>query len=305
MAQAAIPSEKLRTRGLNLRALQDGVMRWVITANGILVIFLVLAIFFFLLRDTLPVLKERSPATMISGKNWYPLPPSEEFGMLPLILGSLMVTAGAVAIALPLGLACAVYLAELAPFRIRTALKSAVEVLAGIPSVVIGFIGLSLVAPWLKEELHLISGLTALTGSLMLAFMALPTVISISEDALVAVPSEYKQASLALGGTQLQTIWRSTIPAARSGLIAAAMLGVGRAIGETMTVMMVTGNAAVIPHSLFQQVRTMTATIAAEMGETVHYSTHYHALFFIGLLLFLFTFVINTIADIALQRVRR
>jgi ABC-type phosphate transport system permease subunit len=150
-----------------------------------------------------------------------------------------------VAIALPLGLACAVYVAELAPLRIRTGLKSAVEVLAGIPSVVIGFIGLSVVAPWLKEELHLISGLTALAGSLMLAFMALPTVISISEDALVAVPGDYKQASLALGGTQLQTIWQSTIPAARSGLVAAAMLGVGRAIGETMTVMMVTGNAAV------------------------------------------------------------
>jgi phosphate transport system permease protein len=280
-------------------------MRWVITAHGVLAIFLVAAIFFFLLRETLPVLKARSPWTMIGGRHWYPLPPSEEFGMLPLILGSLMVTAGAVAIALPLGLACAVYLAELAPFRIRTALKSAVEILAGIPSVVIGFIGLSLVAPWLKEELHLISGLTALTGSLMLAFMALPTVISISEDALVAVPAEYKQASLALGGTPLQTIWRSTIPAARSGLIAAAMLGVGRAIGETMTVMMVTGNAAILPHSLLQQVRTMTATIAAEMGETVHYSTHYHALFFIGLLLFSFTLVINTIADVALQRVRR
>jgi phosphate transport system permease protein len=140
-----------------------------------------------------------------------------------------MVTAGAVAIALPLGLACAVYLAELAPFRTRAALKSAVEVLAGIPSVVIGFIGLAVVAPWLKDRLDLISGLTAFTGSLMLAFMALPTVISISEDALVAVPAEYRQGSLALGATDLQTIWRSTIPAARSGLIAAAMLGVGRA----------------------------------------------------------------------------
>jgi phosphate transport system permease protein len=225
--------------------------------------------------------------------------------MLPLILGSLMVTIGAVVIALPLGLACAVYLAELAPPRTRATLKSAVELLAGIPSVVIGFIGLSLVAPWLKDRLDLISGLTAFTGSLMLALMALPTIISISEDALVAVPSDYKQGSLALGGTELQTIWRSTIPAARSGLIAAAMLGIGRAIGETMTVMMVTGTAAVLPTNPFQQVRTMTATIAAEMGETVHYSVHYHALFLIGVLLFLFTFVINTIADMTLQRVRR
>jgi phosphate transport system permease protein len=187
----------------------------------------------------------------------------------------------------------------------RTLLKSLVEVLAGIPSVVLGFIGLTVLAPWLKDRLDLISGLTAFTGSLLLALMALPTVISISEDALTAVPSDYRQGSLALGATELQTVWHSTIPAARSGLIAAAMLGVGRAIGETMTVMMVTGNAAVLPNNPFQQVRTMTATIAAEMGETVHYSPHYHALFFIGLLLFLFTLFVNTIADVALRQVRR
>jgi phosphate transport system permease protein len=225
--------------------------------------------------------------------------------MLPLIEGSLVVTAGAVVLALPLGLACAIYLAELSPAALRGPLKSAVELLAGIPSVVLGFIGLTVLAPWLKEHLGLPSGLTAFTGALILAFMALPTVISISEDALAAVPREYKQGSLALGATELQTIWRSSIPAARSGLLAAAMLGVGRAVGETMAVMMVTGNAAVQPSSLLQQVRTMTATIAAEMGETVHYSPHYHALFFLGFLLFLITFLINTVSDVALRRMRR
>jgi phosphate transport system permease protein len=265
----------------------------------------VLALLFaFLLRDTLPVFKEISPGELLLGREWEPLPPQEFFGTLPLLLGSIWTTIGAILVALPIGVCCAVYLAELAPPRVRAPMKSLIELLAGIPSVVMGFLGLVILAPWVKDSLHLNTGLTALTGSLVLALMAMPTIISIAEDALVAVPREYRDGSLALGATHIKTIWRILVPAARSGIIAAVMLGIGRAIGETMAVMMVTGNARVIPESLLQPVRTMTATIAAEMGETVHYSPHYHALFAIGLILFVLTFALNTIADVVLQRAR-
>jgi phosphate transport system permease protein len=204
----------------------------------------------------------------------------------------------------PIGLACSIYIAELAPSRFRLFMKAVVEILAGIPSVLLGFIGVMAVGPWIKETFDLIYGQTLLAGALLLAFMALPTIISISDDALTAVPQEFRAGSLALGATRLQTILLTTVPAAKSGIIAAVMLGIGRAIGETMTVLMVTGNAAQIPKTLLAPGRTMTATIAAEMGETVHFSPHYHSLFAIGLVLFVITFAVNTIADLALRRVR-
>ena len=275
-------------------------MEKLVIAGGGATIVIVVSIFVFLLRDAIPIFKVVKPLALIVGRNWQPL--SGEFGMLPLILGSLLVTAGAVVIGIPIGIAAAVYIGEIADPRIREILKPTVETLAAIPSIVIGFLGLVLLVPWIQRLFNLPTGLTALTGSIMLAFMAMPTIISISEDALNAVPKEYRAGSLALGATEWQTISRIVVPAARSGILAAVMLGVGRAIGETMAVLMVTGNAALIPHTFLQPVRTMTATIAAEMGETVQYSAHYHALFAVGAVLFLMTFAINLVADLALHR---
>jgi phosphate transport system permease protein len=289
---------------MNWKRLQDQVARVVITALAAVAILTLALIFLFLLRDTRPLLKEVSLQEFLLGREWEPLPPQEVFGALPLIMGTIWVTLGAIAMALPIGVCCAVYLGEIAPRRVREPLKSVIEVLAGIPSVVLGFLGLVLLAPWVKVTFDLPTGLTALTGSIMLALMAMPTIISIAEDALAAVPREYRDASLALGATKLQTVWRTLVPAAKSGILAAVMLGIGRAVGETMAVMMVTGNARVIPDSLLDPARTMTATIAAEMGETVHYSNHYHALFGIGLVLLVMTFVLNTVADVVTQRQR-
>lgn len=274
-----------------------------IILSGFTTIVIVLLIFIFLLRDALPVLKTVSLKSLLFGQSWYPN--MDEYGFLPLILGSLLVTSGAVLIGVPIGVAAAIYIGEIASPRLREILKPTIEILAAIPSVVVGFLGLVLLAPFLQKLLDLPTGLTALTGAIMLAFMAMPTIISIAEDALHAVPQDYRAASLAMGATQWQTISKVVVPAARNGILAAVMLGVGRAIGETMTVLMVTGNAPVMPHSFLQSVRTMTATIAAEMGETVRDSDHYYSLFALGAVLFLMTFVINLIADLALQRSRR
>lgn len=293
----ALPITKKRSN------LKERTVERLIIASGSTTIILVLLVFTFLLRDAFPAMKAVGLSKLVLGRGWYPL--SDIFGMLPLIFGSLLVTAGAVVIGVPIGMAAAVYIGEVASPRMREILKPMVETLAAIPSVVIGFLGYLLLAPAIKDLCHISTGLTALTGSIMLAFMAMPTIISISEDALHAVPQEYKAGSLALGASKWQTIRRVVVPAARNGILAAVMLGIGRAIGETMTVLMVTGNAAVIPQGFLQPVRTMTATIASEMGETVHYSTHYHALFAVGAILFLMTFVINLIADLALHRSRR
>jgi len=225
-----------------------------------------------------------------------------------LILGSFLVTLTAILIALPLGVATAVFVREVAPTWIRELLKPLIEVLAGIPSVVLGFFGMTFIAPLVREVLGAPTGLTAFTGALVLAYMALPTIVSVAEDALDAVPKAYRDAGLAMGATKWQTIWYVVVPAARSGIVTAVMLGMGRAIGETMAVMMVTGNAARMPltlDSLFRPVRTMTATIAAEMGEVAQGSTHYHALFGIGIFLFLITFVINLTAAATIFKKRR
>jgi len=243
--------------------------------------------------------------SFLLGTSWYPTAePAPQLGILPLILGSLVVTLGAILVALPVGLAGAVYLAEIAHPSVRTVLKPAIEVLAGIPSVVFGFFGLVIVVPFIQRTFDLAVGETALAGILMLAIMALPTIVSISEDALSAVPRSYREASFALGATPWQTIVRVTVPAALSGVTAAAMLGVGRAVGETMTVLMVTGNAAQIPTSLLMPVRTLTATIAAELGEAPQGGLHYEALFAIGIVLFLITFLINVAADLLGARYR-
>ena len=265
----------------------------------------VVLIFIFLLREGVPVFFE-VPLSELFSTRWYPT--FDLFGTLPLILGSVLVTVSAIVIALPLGVATAVFVREVAPDWAREILKPMIEVLAGIPSVVLGFFGMTLVAPLVRETLGAPTGLTAFTGALILAYMSLPTIISVAEDALDAVPKSYRDAGLAMGATQWQTIWRVVVPAARSGIVTAVMLGMGRAIGETMAVMMVTGNAARMPltlDSLFRPVRTMTATIAAEMGEVAQGSVHYHALFGIGIILFLMTFLINLAAATTIFKKRR
>jgi phosphate transport system permease protein len=272
---------------------------------GFSTIGFVLLIFVFLLREGLPIFFEVAPGNLF-GTNWYPT--FNLFGTLPLILGSALVTVMAIAIALPLGVATAVFVREVAPYWTREILKPMIEVLAGIPSVVLGFFGMILVAPMVREFLGVPTGLTAFSGALLLAYMALPTIISVAEDALDAVPKSYRDAGLAMGATEWQTIWRIVVPAARSGIVTAVMLGMGRAIGETMAVMMVTGNAGRMPlslDSLFRPVRTMTATIAAEMGEVARGSTHYHALFGIGVILFILTFLINLAAATSIFKKRR
>ncbi len=272
---------------------------------GLSTIGLVLLIFVFLLREGLPVLAQ-VPLSNFFAVRWYPT--FGLFGVLPLVLGSALVTVTAIAISLPLGVATAVFVREVAPNWAREILKPAIEVLAGIPSVVLGFFGMSLVAPLVRETLGAPTGLTALTGALVLAYMALPTIISVAEDALDSVPKSYRDGGLAMGATQWQTIWRVVVPAARSGIVTAGMLGIGRAIGETMAVMMVTGNAARMPlelDAILRPVRTVTATIAAEMGEVAQGSVHYRALFALGIVLFLITFLINLTAARAIFAKRR
>lgn len=269
---------------------------------GFSAIFFVILVFAFLLREGIPALFVVSPLEFAKPL-WYPT--FDIYGILPLFLGSLMVTLGAIIIALPLGLATAIFIHEIAPGWAREILKPLIEVLAGIPSVVLGFLGMITLAPLIREYLGTSTGLTAFTGSLMLAYMALPTMISIAEDAIDSVPKGYRDASLALGATHWQTIAEVILPAARPGIIIAVMLGIGRAIGETMTVMMVTGNAARLPlgfDAYFKPVRTMTATIAAEMGEVAQGSAHYHVLFLVGIVLFVVTFLINIVASFVVIR---
>lgn len=276
-----------------------------IKTSGYSAIVFVAAIFFFLMREGIPALADVDPANLFSSR-WYPI--EDYYGLLPLIGGSLIVTLGAMLIAIPIGLGTAIFIAEVAPHWLREILKPFVEILAGIPSVVLGFIGILALSPFLRTALDLPTGLTALAGSLLLGAIAIPTIVSVSEDALDAVPRSYRDAALALGATRWQTIWRVTLPAARSGVLTAIMLGLGRAIGETMTVMMVTGNAPVLPISLsalFSPVRTMTATVATEMGEVASGSTHYHVLFFIGVVLFAIALVVNITASAVVFRQRK
>lgn len=229
-----------------------------------------------------------------AGKEWFPTAqPAAQLGVLPLILGTLWVSLGAILLALPLGLAAAVYMSEIADERIRRIMKPLIELLAGIPSVVYGFFGLVIIVPMIQKTFNLPVGETGLAGSIILGIMALPTIITISEDAMRNTPRAMKEASLALGASKWQTIYKVVVPYSISGISAGAILGIGRAIGETMAVLMVTGNAAVIPHTILAPVRTIPATIAAELGETSNGGLHYQALFALGCILFLITLIIN------------
>lgn len=287
---------RMKSRQTRQRWLEWGIEGLIVLA-GISTIVIVGLIFFFLVTEGLPTFLD-IPLRQLFGPRWYPI--EDIYGLMPLLVGSLLVTAGAIVIAVPLGVVTAIYLGEIAPSWLREILKPLIEVLAGIPSIVLGFLGWVALAP-IIQDLGAPTGLTAFTGALILAYMSLPTIISISEDALYAVPKEYRDGALAIGATQWQTIRRVVLPAARSGLVIAVMLGVGRAIGETMAVLMVTGNAANIPDLgpgiFFQPVRTMTATIAAEMGEVAQGTLHYSALFGIGIVLFAITLTINWLAN--------
>jgi phosphate transport system permease protein len=284
---------------------REQVITTIIKTAGYSAIVFVGLIFFFLMKEGLPAFSE-VPLSNLFSTRWYPI--EDFYGLLPLISGSLIVTIGATVIAVPFGIGGAIYISEIAPRWMREILKPLVEVLGGLPSVVLGFLGMLVLAPFLREFLNLPTGLTALAGAILLGGIAIPTVVSVSEDALDAVPKSYRDAALALGATEWQTIWRVTLPAARSGVLTAVMLGIGRAIGETMTVMMVTGNAPVMfkgLQSLFLPARTMTATIAAEMGEVANGSVHYHVLFAIGIVLFLIALIVNITATSVVFRQKK
>jgi len=285
-----------------MRRFKELIIEKLILISGLASIFFVILIFLFLLKEGLELFKIVSPLKFLFGKNWYPISEPPQLGILPLILGSLLVTVGAAIISIPIGVGCAIYIAEIAPAKIKEVLKAGVELLAAIPSVVLGFIGMVTLVPLVKTIFHLPTGLTALSGSIMLAFMAMPTIVSIAEDALYSIPKNYKEGALALGATHWQAIWRVMLPAASSGIVAAVMLGIGRVIGETMAVMMITGNAAVMPQSILAPVRTLTATIAAEMGEAVVGSEHFFALFAVGIVLFVISFAINVTADLSMHK---
>jgi phosphate transport system permease protein len=251
----------------------------------------------FLFREGIPIFQQISVFKFIFGSAWYPTYDPPEYGIWPLIVGSLVVTLFACLIAIPLGVLSAIYISEIAPGAIKEYLKSIIELLAGLPSVVLGFFGMVIVAPWLQETFDLPTGLNIINASVMLAIMAIPTISSISEDAIYAVPREFKEASYALGATKYETIIKVIIPAALSGISTAVILGMARAMGETMVVLMVAGGAAAIPQSIFDSVRPMPASIAAEMGEAPFGSGHYHALFATGIVLFFVTLAFNLIAD--------
>ncbi|MBN1938189.1 MAG: phosphate ABC transporter permease subunit PstC [Candidatus Aminicenantes bacterium] len=286
-----------------LRNLQERALRAFFLFNGIIAIVALVGIFVLLLTSSFPAFREVDLFKFLSEKIWDPTAPDIPlYGILSQIVSSLMVTAVALVIAVPIGIGVAAYLSDVAHWRVREIVKPVIEVLAAIPSVVIGFLGIVLVGPFLAKISGRTHGLNALNGAVLLAVMSLPTIISISEDALSAVPSAYGEASLALGASKWQTIVRVKLPAALSGIIAAIMLGMGRAIGETMTVLMATGNARSFPTGLFDSVRTLTSNIAIELGEVPYFTTHYYALFAIGLVLFLMTFLINLLADIFLRK---
>ncbi|MCM8824183.1 MAG: phosphate ABC transporter permease subunit PstC [Candidatus Omnitrophica bacterium] len=288
-----------------IRKLKESVIEFFIKISGFIIILFVFLIFLFLLKDTVLLFKDFTFKEFIFGKRWLPISEPPHFGIIPLLLGSLYVTFFATIICVPVGIASALFIAEIAPKFLRNILKSFIEILASIPSVVLGFIGIVWLGPFLKDTLKLNTGMCGLTGSFLLAFMSLPTIISISEDAIISVPKSFKEAAFGLGATRWQTLWRVVLPSASSGIIAAIMLGIDRVIGETMVVMMVTGNAPLVPKSILQPLRTLTATIAGEMGEAISGSEHYFALFAVGLILFIITFIINFLSVLLLNRSKK
>lgn len=279
------------------RKAKDSVIRiaFLVTALSSIVALGLIMLYLFL--EGVPLFEHVSVSDFLFGHLWYPTSDPPDFGIFPLIVASVAVTLVSSAMAIPLGVMTAIYLAEIAGPKTRGFFKPVVELLAALPSVVIGFFGMVVVAPFLQEAFNLATGLNLFNAALMLAFMSVPTICSVSEDAIYSVPAELKEASLALGATHWETIARVILPASLSGISTAIILGMSRAIGETMVVLMVAGGAAMIPNSLFSPVRPMPSSIAAEMAEAPFRGDHYYALFAIGIVLFLFTLLFNIIAD--------
>ena len=271
-------------------------------ASAYVSVIMVALIFVFLFAEGTKIFQYETTLHFFLGSDWQPTSENPRYEIFSLIVGSLLVTAGAMAIAIPLGLGCAIYLSEIASPSIAEILKPTIEILAGVPSVVLGFFALVVLSPLIAGIFGLPSGLTALNGAIILAIMVIPTIETISEDALRAVPRGFRDASSALGATDLETIWRVVVPAALPGISVAVLLGFGRAIGETMVVLMATGNAAMIPASFLDPVRTMTATVAAEMGEVPSGSPHYFSLFMIACVLFIISLAVNMIANTLIKR---
>jgi phosphate transport system permease protein len=274
-------------------------------ASAFLSVAVLAGIFLLLIVNALPAFRE-IPILNFLKPIWNPDGFDESsYGVLAMLISTVLVTVGALIFAVPIGIFTAAYMSEIAGPREREIIKPVIEILSGIPSVVVGFLGIVVLSPIIAVIFHLPNGLNALNGSILLGIMALPTIISISEDSIAMVPDYYKEASYALGANKWQTLFFVTIPAASSGILASIMLGMGRAIGETMTVLMATGNASAMPGSLFDSVRTMTATIAIELGEVPYDTTHYYALFAIGFFIFAITFIVNLLADYFMHKARK
>jgi phosphate transport system permease protein len=287
------------------RQTKEIIIKYIFFVFALVSVIVLGLIVFSLFREGLPLFNKVSVSDFLFGLEWYPTSDPHLFGIFPLIVGSLIVTFFATVVAVPLGVLAAIYISEIAPQSIKEILKSAIELLAGLPSVVLGFFGMVVIAPWLQDTFDLPTGLNIINASMILAIMAIPTISSISEDALYAVPREFKEASYALGATKFETIMRVIVPGALSGISTAIMLGMARAIGETLVVLMVAGGAAAIPESIFDSVRPMPASIAAEMGEAPFRSAHYQALFAIGIVLFFLTLIFNLIADYVSHKFRQ
>ncbi len=287
---------------INSHTIADRISKYLFTAVGFSSVVFLLLIMIFLFREGLPIFNSVSIKDFFLGSEWYPTSTPPKFGTLPLLVASLSVTLVAAAIAVPFSLAIAIYLSELAPATVREIIKPTVELIASIPSVIIGFFGMVVIAPFLQNMFDINTGLNLFNASLMLAFMAIPTIASIAEDALSSVPMSLKEGSYALGANRLQTVVHITVPAALSGIWTAIILGISRVLGETMVVLMVAGGATTFPKSLFDPVRPLTSNIAAEMAEASHHSEHYFALFAIGIILFFLTFMFNIIAHYLTQK---
>lgn len=283
----------------------DTLMKGIFKSAGFLVLALLGGIFFMLMYNAVAFFFEVSPLDFITGSEWNPTAAQPVYGILPLIASTTLVSLGAMLIAIPLGIGTAAFISEYAGSKLKNILKPVIEMLAAVPSVVIGFLGIVVLGPQIAEMNNLPNGLNALNGAILLAIMALPTIITISEDAIHSVPQTYREASYGLGASRWQTLQKVTIPAAAPGIIAAVMLGLGRAIGETMTVLMATGNASVFPKGFFDSVKTITATIAIEMGEVPYQTTHYYALFAIAIVLFFMTLAANLLGEYYINRFRK
>jgi phosphate transport system permease protein len=290
-----------------LETLAEPIIEWVIRLCGISAIIFVFGIFFFVFREGVDFLLHKLDLVeFFTSPEWYPTSVSQKrYGVLALMAGTASVTILAMVIAVPFGLGAAIFVSEFCSPKLKETFKIVIELLAAIPSVVWGFIGLTIMNELIIDLFNAPIGLTVLNGGIILALMSVPIIVSIGEDALKAVPDSFREAAEALGATRWQVVYKVLLPAAKNGLLAAVLLGVARAIGETMAVLMATGHAVKIPHGVLDSVRTLTATIAAELGEAPVHSEHYQVLFLIGVLLFSITFVVNLTADLIVKGIRQ